>query len=173
MKSVTLAHGSGGVESNKLIGDVFFSRLKNDILLSAEDAAVFRIEGKTAFTTDSFIVSPIFFAGGDIGKIAVCGSCNDLAVMGARPKYLSLSLIIEEGFSIDDLETIADSIARELEVNGAKVVTGANRQSAGKRKKSKKTFSSNGAPSIVQRAPASHHSPRISRPNDAGTNRSQ
>ena len=124
MKSVTLAHGSGGVESNKLIGDVFFSRLKNDILLSAEDAAVFRIEGKTAFTTDSFIVSPIFFAGGDIGKIAVCGSCNDLAVMGARPKYLSLSLIIEEGFSIDDLETIADSIARELEINGAKVVTG-------------------------------------------------
>ncbi len=124
MKSVTLAQGSGGVESNKLINDVFFSRLKNDILLSAEDAAVFKIEGKSAFTTDSFIVSPIFFAGGDIGKIAVCGSCNDLAMMGARPKYLSLSLIIEEGFAISDLEKIADSIAVELEKNGALVVTG-------------------------------------------------
>jgi hydrogenase expression/formation protein HypE len=124
MKNVTLAQGSGGVESNKLINEVFFSRLKNDILLSAEDAAVFKIEGKTAFTTDSFIVSPIFFAGGDIGKIAVCGSCNDLAMMGAKPKYLSLSLIIEEGFLISDLERIADSIAKELAVNGALVVTG-------------------------------------------------
>lgn len=124
MKKITLAHGSGGVESNKLIGEVFFSRLKNDILLSSEDAAVFKIDGKTAFTTDSFIVSPIFFAGGDIGKIAVCGSCNDLAMMGAKPKYLSLSLIIEEGFELEDLERIADSIAKELAVNGAMVVTG-------------------------------------------------
>jgi len=124
MSGVTLAHGSGGVESNKLISEVFFSRLKNDILLSAEDAAVFSTEGKTAFTTDSFIVSPIFFAGGDIGKIAVCGSCNDLAMMGAKPKYLSLSLIIEEGFSIESLKTIADSIASELAKNGAMVVTG-------------------------------------------------
>jgi len=124
MKSVTLAQGSGGVESNRLINEVFFARLKNDILLSAEDAAVFKIEGRCAFTTDSFIVSPIFFAGGDIGKIAVCGSCNDLAMMGARPKYLSLSLIIEEGFAISDLEKIADSIAAELEKNGALVVTG-------------------------------------------------
>ncbi len=124
MSGVTLAHGSGGIESNKLINEVFFSRLKNDILLSAEDAAVFKIDGKTAFTTDSFIVSPIFFAGGDIGKIAVCGSCNDLAVMGAKPKYLSLSLIIEEGFSIESLKTIADSIATELAKNGAMVVTG-------------------------------------------------
>ncbi len=124
MKSVTLAQGSGGVESNRLINEVFFARFKNDILLSAEDAAVFKIEGRCAFTTDSFIVSPIFFAGGDIGKIAVCGSCNDLAMMGARPKYLSLSLIIEEGFAISDLEKIADSIAAELEKNGALVVTG-------------------------------------------------
>jgi hydrogenase expression/formation protein HypE len=124
MKKITLAQGSGGVESNKLINEVFFSRLKNDILLASEDAAVFKIEGKTAFTTDSFIVSPIFFAGGDIGKIAVCGSCNDLAMMGAKPKYLSLSLIIEEGFDLGDLERIADSIAKELAVNGAMVVTG-------------------------------------------------
>ena len=108
MTKITLAHGSGGVESNKLINEVFFSRLKNDILLSSEDAAVFKIDGKSAFTTDSFIVSPIFFAGGDIGKIAVCGSCNDLAMMGAKPKYLSLSLIIEEGFELESLEKIAD-----------------------------------------------------------------
>lgn len=121
---VTLAHGSGGVESNRLINEVFFKRLGNDILLRGEDAAVFKIDGKTAFTTDSFIVSPIFFAGGDIGKIAVCGSCNDLAMMGAKPKYLSLSLIIEEGFDLGDLERIADSIAKELAVNGAFVVTG-------------------------------------------------
>ncbi len=124
MTKITLAHGSGGVESNKLINEVFFSRLKNDILLSSEDAAVFKIDGKSAFTTDSFIVSPIFFAGGDIGKIAVCGSCNDLAMMGAKPKYLSLSLIIEEGFELESLEKIADSIAKELAVNGAFVVTG-------------------------------------------------
>ncbi len=124
MSKITLAQGSGGVESNRLINEVFFKRLKNDILLRAEDAAVFKIEGKTAFTTDSFIVSPIFFAGGDIGKIAVCGSCNDLAMMGAKPKYLSLSLIIEEGFDVGDLERIADSIAAELAVNGAMVVTG-------------------------------------------------
>ncbi len=124
MKVVTLAHGSGGVESNKLINEIFFKRLKNDILLSSEDAAVFEGSSKTAFTTDSFIVSPIFFAGGDIGKLAVCGSCNDLAMMGARPKYLSLSLIIEEGFEIEKLEKIADSITAELAKNGAKVVTG-------------------------------------------------
>lgn len=124
MKLVTLAHGSGGVESNKLINEIFFSRLKNDILLSAEDAAVFEADSKTAFTTDSFIVSPIFFAGGDIGKLAVCGSCNDLAMMGAKPKYLSLSLIIEEGFEIEKLEKIADSIAKELKANDAMVVTG-------------------------------------------------
>lgn len=124
MKKITLAQGSGGVESNRLINEVFFSRLKNDILLRAEDAAVFEIEGKMAFTTDSFIVTPIFFAGGDIGKIAVCGSCNDLAMMGAKPKYLSLSLIIEEGFDLGDLERIADSIAAELAINGAMVVTG-------------------------------------------------
>lgn len=124
MKQIMLSHGSGGVESHKLINEIIFSRLKNDILLSAEDAASLRTSGKIAFTTDSFIVSPIFFAGGDIGKISVCGSCNDLAVSGARPLYLSLSFIIEEGFCVESLEKIVDSIAKELAINGAKVVTG-------------------------------------------------
>jgi hydrogenase expression/formation protein HypE len=124
MKTVTLAHGSGGVESHKLISDIFFEAFKNDLLMKAEDSTVVGSMSNVAMTTDSYIVSPIFFAGGDIGKIAVCGSCNDLAMSGARPKYISAAFIIEEGFAIGNLQKIADSMAKELEVGGVKVVTG-------------------------------------------------
>lgn len=123
MKTVTLAHGNGGAENQELISKVFYRAFKNDILTKSEDAAVIE-NGTLAFTTDSFTVSPIFFNGADIGKLAICGTCNDLAMMGAKPKYLTCSVIIEEGFEIKDLEKIVKSMKDELEVNGAIIVSG-------------------------------------------------
>ena len=123
MKTITLAHGNGGQENNELISKVFYKAFKNDILEKSEDAAVIH-NGELAFSTDSFTVSPLFFAGADIGKLAVCGTCNDLAMMGAKPKYLTCSVIIEEGFDTRSLEKIVKSMKTELEVNGAVVVSG-------------------------------------------------
>ena len=123
MKTITLAHGNGGAENNELISDVFYKAFKNDILEKSEDAAVIE-NGKLAFSTDSFTVSPIFFNGGNIGKLSICGTCNDLAMMGAKPKYLTCSVIIEEGFEIDLLEKIVDSMKIELERNEAIIVSG-------------------------------------------------
>ena len=122
-KTITLAHGNGGEENNELIKKVFYKHFENDILAKSEDAAIIE-EGKLAFTTDSFTVSPLFFSGGDIGKLAVCGTCNDLAMMGAKPKYLTCSVIIEEGFSTRELEKIVKSMKKELDINGAIVVSG-------------------------------------------------
>jgi len=122
-KVITLAQGNGGEENNELITRVFYSAFKNDILEKSEDAAVIH-NGELAFSTDSFTVSPLFFPGGDIGKLAVCGTCNDLAMMGARPKYLTCAVIIEEGFSIRELEKIVRSMKKELEINGAVIVSG-------------------------------------------------
>jgi len=122
-KTIKLSHGNGGLENNELISDVFYKAFKNDILEKSEDAAIIE-DGKLAFSTDSFTVTPLFFAGADIGKLAVCGTCNDLAMMGAKPKYLTCSVIIEEGFSVDELKKIVLSMQKELEINGAKVVSG-------------------------------------------------
>ena len=122
-KTITLAHGNGGAENNELITKVFYKAFKNDILSKSEDAAVIQ-NGTLAFSTDSFTVSPLFFNGANIGKLAVCGTCNDLAMMGAKPKYLTCSVIIEEGFEIRELEKIVKSMKEELEVNGAIVVSG-------------------------------------------------
>lgn len=122
-KTITIAHGNGGEENNELISKVFYKHFKNDILTKSEDAAVIE-DGTLAFTTDSFTVSPLFFPGGDIGKLAVCGTCNDLAMMGAKPKYLTCSVIIEEGFSTRELEKIVRSMKQELDINGAMVVSG-------------------------------------------------
>ena len=122
-KTITLAHGNGGAENNELIKEVFYDAFKNEILEKSEDAAVIQ-NGTLAFSTDSFTVSPLFFNGANIGKLAVCGTCNDLAMMGAKPKYLTCSVIIEEGFEIRELEKIVKSMKEELEVNGAIVVSG-------------------------------------------------
>lgn len=122
MKTVTLAHGNGGVENNKLINEIFYKAFKNDILTKSEDAAV--IDEKYAFSTDSFTVSPIFFKGGDIGKLSICGTCNDLAMMGAKPKYLTCAVILEEGFEIEQLEKIVNSMQEELKKNDAIIVSG-------------------------------------------------
>jgi hydrogenase expression/formation protein HypE len=122
-KNITLAMGNGGQENNELISNIFYKAFKNEILEKSEDAAVID-GGRLAFSTDSFTVSPLFFAGADIGKLAICGTCNDLAMMGAKPKYLTCSVIIEEGFSTRELEKIVRSMKKELEVNGAIVVSG-------------------------------------------------
>ena len=122
-KNITLAHGNGGEENNTLIKKVFYKHFENEILAKSEDAAVIE-DGKLAFTTDSFTVTPLFFPGGDIGKLAICGTCNDLAMMGAKPKYLTCSFIIEEGFSMRELEKIVCSMKAELEINSSMIVSG-------------------------------------------------
>ena len=123
-KTIALAAGNGGEENNELIKKVFYKAFKNDILEKSEDAAVLQVDKNIAMSTDSFTVSPLFFAGADIGKLAICGTCNDLAMMGAKPKYLTCSVIIEEGFNVDELKKIVVSMKKELEINGAIVVSG-------------------------------------------------
>jgi len=123
---VLLAHGSGGKLAHDLIEKSFISALGNPILDKLDDSAVFEFgDGqRLAFTTDSYTVSPIFFRGGDIGKLAVCGTVNDLSMSGASPLYLSLSFIIEEGLLIADLEKIVNSICQAATEAGVKIVTG-------------------------------------------------
>lgn len=122
-KYVSLNHGSGGSLTGKLIRDVFVKRF--GLIEPLTDSAVLKATGLLlAFTTDSYVVDPVFFPGGDIGKLAVCGTVNDLAVSGAVPGYISASFIIEEGFSFHDLILIADSMASEAEKAGVKIVTG-------------------------------------------------
>jgi hydrogenase expression/formation protein HypE len=121
---VLLAHGSGGKLAHDLVEKSFVKALANPLLDKLDDSAVFDISGKLAFTTDSYVVSPIFFPGGDIGKLAVCGTVNDLATSGAKPLYLSLSFIIEEGLSFRELEKIVESVREACGETGVKVVTG-------------------------------------------------
>jgi len=121
---ILLAHGSGGKLAHDLVQEMFVDVLGNPILAKLDDAAVFTASGRLAFTTDSYVVTPIFFPGGDIGKLAVCGTVNDLAMAGARPLYLSLSFIIEEGFPQKDLEKIVNSVKEATDEAGATIVTG-------------------------------------------------
>ncbi len=122
--TILLAHGSGGKLSHDLVEKKFLPFLANPALNKLDDSAIFEASGRLAFTTDSYVVNPIFFPGGDIGKLAVCGTVNDLAMSGAKPLYLSLSAIIEEGFSLGELEQVMQSIktaAAEAEVS---IITG-------------------------------------------------
>ncbi len=121
---VLLAHGSGGKLSHDLIEKSFVPAFDNPVLNKLDDSAVFEFSGRLAFTTDSFTVSPIFFPGGDIGKLAVNGTVNDLAMNGAVPLYLSLSFIIEEGFLIAELEKVVNSIHQAADEAGVKIVAG-------------------------------------------------
>lgn len=107
-----MGHGSGGKLTHRLLQELIRTHFSNPILDRCDDSAVFNIRGKTAFTTDSFVVNPLFFPGGDIGKLAVCGTINDLAVMGAKPLYLTCAFIIEEGFEISVLEKIIKSMKK-------------------------------------------------------------
>ena len=124
-KTILLDHGSGGLASQQLISDLFLKYLDNQTLHSLEDSAILANKpGRLAFTTDSYVVDPIFFPGGDIGKLAVHGTINDLAMRGATPYCLSLGLILEEGFAMDDLERIIISISEACRTAGVPVVTG-------------------------------------------------
>jgi hydrogenase expression/formation protein HypE len=124
-KTILIGHGSGGLMTGDLIRDLFIKYLGNPILNTLSDAAILPIEGnRLAFTTDSFVVDPVFFPGGNIGKLAVCGTVNDLAVSGARPLFLSSAYIIEEGFPIDQLEQIVRSMSEEAMNAGVQIVTG-------------------------------------------------
>ncbi len=133
---ILLAHGSGGKLSHDLVEKVFVPLFNNPLLDKLDDAAVFKLCGQLAFTTDSYVVSPIFFPGGDIGKLAVCGTVNDLAMSGAKPLYLSISLIIEEGFLLAELQRVMTSVQRAAGEAEVKVITGdtkvVNRGSADK-----------------------------------------
>ena len=121
---ILLAHGSGGKLSHDLVEKNFVPLFKNPLLDKLDDSAIFELKGQLAFTTDSYVVSPIFFPGGDIGKLAVCGTVNDLAMSGAVPLYLSISLVIEEGLPLADLQKVMTSAGKAAEEAGVKVVTG-------------------------------------------------
>jgi hydrogenase expression/formation protein HypE len=122
---IMLGHGSGGRMMHLLIEDIFIKHFSNNILKEQTDSAILQVgSSEIAFTTDSFVIDPLFFPGGNIGKLAVCGTVNDLAVSGAEPLYLSVSFIIEEGFPIGDLEIIVESLAAEAKKAGVLIVTG-------------------------------------------------
>ncbi|HEY9869798.1 MAG TPA: AIR synthase related protein, partial [Candidatus Obscuribacterales bacterium] len=122
---IRLGHGSGGKLSAELLADVFLPELGNVVLSRLDDAAcVDAACGKLALTTDSYVVNPIFFPGGDIGRLAVHGTINDLAMRGARPIYLTAAFILEEGLSIDDLRRVVRSMRLACEAAGVLLVAG-------------------------------------------------
>ena len=121
---ITLGHGSGGVLTHKLLDAGVFDLLQNDHLDEQHDGAILNLSGPLAFTTDSFVVNPIFFPGGNIGELAVYGTVNDLAMCGAVPQYLSLSFILEEGLRMEEFWEVLVSIKSACENVGVKIVTG-------------------------------------------------
>lgn len=122
---ITMAHGSGGKATQTLVEAVFLETFRNPLLEPLEDGAVLEIgSARLAFTTDSYVVSPLFFPGGDIGDLAVNGTVNDLSVCGARPLYLSAGFVLEEGFPVEDLRRITTSMAAAATAAGVLIVTG-------------------------------------------------
>ena len=127
---ILLAHGSGGSLMHSLIRDLFRKKFNNEILDQLDDSAAiksFPFKEKDTpfyFTTDSYVIDPLFFPGGDIGKLAICGTINDLVVMGAKPLYISCGFIIEEGLEYKVLEKITESMARVAQDEKVKIVTG-------------------------------------------------
>ncbi len=121
---ITMQHGSGGSATGELIHSVFAEAFQSQIVDEMEDAAVLAGSGRIAMTTDSFVVTPLFFPGGDIGRLSICGTVNDLLSRGAVPKYLTCGFIIEEGAEISDLKTIAESMAKTAAEAGVTIVAG-------------------------------------------------
>ncbi|MDO4860237.1 MAG: hydrogenase expression/formation protein HypE [Bacillota bacterium] len=121
---ITMAHGSGGKSSQELMKDIFGKHFSNEVLDRMEDAAVLEVEGKIAFSTDSFVVTPLIFKGGDIGKLCVCGTVNDLLMMGAEPKYLTCGFILEEGLDTEVLEKAVASMAKQAKEAGVIIAAG-------------------------------------------------
>jgi hydrogenase expression/formation protein HypE len=124
-KIIQLSHGDGGIKTGELINNLLLGYFGNDILNKLEDSAVLNYTGKKiAYTTDSFVVDPIFFPGGDIGKLSICGTVNDLVTTGCIPIALSLAFILEEGFPVSDFKKILSSIKNTINDNDLKIVTG-------------------------------------------------
>src|SRR5580698_4283881 len=124
-ETVLLGHGSGGKLSTDLMRDVFMPALGNPVLARLNDQAVVQVgDSKIAMSTDSFVIKPLFFPGGDIGSLAVHGTVNDLAVGGARPLFLSAAFLIEEGFSMDSLRRVVASMRRAADESGVTIITG-------------------------------------------------
>ena len=123
-KTITMAHGSGGEATERLIRELFAKHFHNEYLDGLNDASAVPGAAKLAMTTDSFVVTPYFYPGGDIGRLCVCGTVNDLLAGGAVPKYLSCGFILEEGLPVEDLERIAVSMARTAAEAGVRIVTG-------------------------------------------------
>lgn len=121
-KKILLAHGSGGTLMHQLIQELFIKKFSNQFLNELTDSA--KLASNLCFTTDSYVVNPLFFPGGDIGKLAICGTINDLAVMGAVPKYISAGFIIEEGLDYSILDKITESMARVAKAENINIVTG-------------------------------------------------
>ena len=129
---INMSHGSGGKASAELMNEIFAKHFSNEILDKMEDAAVLQVNGKIAVSTDSFVITPVFFNGGDIGKLAVCGTANDLLMMGAVPKYITAAFILEEGLLISDLEKIVESMGNTAKKAGIKIIAGDTKVVEGK-----------------------------------------
>ncbi len=123
-EAINLGHGSGGVMTRDLLDEVVFKILGNELLDRKHDGSVVQFEGPMAVSTDSFVVSPIFFKGGNIGELAVHGTVNDVAMCGAIPKYLSLAFIVEEGLSMEDFVNVVESVKRAADNSGVQIITG-------------------------------------------------
>ncbi|MDE7169011.1 MAG: hydrogenase expression/formation protein HypE, partial [Mucispirillum sp.] len=123
-KLVTLSVGGGGKQTSDFIKNIILKNFNNDIIGNLGDASLIETGAASAFTTDSFVIRPEFFNGGDIGKLSICGTVNDLAVSGAQPLYLSFALIVAEGYSLDKLEKIVESAAETAKSAGVKIVCG-------------------------------------------------
>ncbi len=122
---ILLAHGSGGTMMRELIEDVFMGRFTDPALLRMDDAASLEVSGgRIAMSTDTYVVQPVFFPGGDIGRLAVCGTVNDIATSGATPLYLTVGFVLEEGFAVEDLRRIVETMASSAEEAGVRIVTG-------------------------------------------------
>lgn len=125
MERITMAHGSGGVSTGNLIGEIFAAELGNEYLNQMEDSTVVPAKGgQLALTTDSFVVTPVEFPGGDIGRLSICGTVNDLLMSGARPAYLTCGFILEEGLPLDALRRIVHSMAETAREVGVLVAAG-------------------------------------------------
>lgn len=125
MDIITLAHGSGGKLTHELIKKIFYKHFNNEILLQQGDSSILKkMYGKIAVTTDSYVINPVFFPGGDIGKLSICGTINDLAVSGAKPLYITVGFIIEEGLEISELERIVISMVQTAKGCGVQIIAG-------------------------------------------------
>ncbi len=124
MEKIIMEHGSGGRATGELIKEIFESQFHSDVLSEMEDAAVVPGSGTIAMTTDSFVVTPLEFPGGDIGRLCICGTVNDLCMRGAVPKYITCGFILEEGADVETLRRLVKSMAETADEAGVKIVAG-------------------------------------------------